>query len=534
MFTRTWFLSTSLCFGLLVAPVGADVLEVPADHATIQGAINAAVNGDEILVAPGVHTGSGDVVVDLLGKEIVLRSSGGFDVTYIDGEGTRRGITCRTGEGPATVVDGFTIIGCTGQWEDLNTDGVEDAFEYVGGGLLAWYASPTIRNCTFSLNDASRGGGAFGHWTNASFVDCSFEENDADSGGAMYMNFFSTPSLDATDFLLNTGSFGGGIYAAYGSEISLVGCRLEANQAAGNGGGCYGLYSDFFVQDCRFLDGSTDGSGGAFYGFESGAVLLQCYLEGNTGVQSGGAIRFVGGDGDISECIFLGNTSLSTGGGLKWTGSSLSILRCTFRSNFASDGGAVSIDGVSSTGDLALVQSSSFSQNDSNRGGAIAIQGEIEVQLHDTILNANTAVLEGGAVYNEAADLSIGESLFCNNDPDTPGDIAGEWEDLDGNEFPEDCPVIAIGACCSEDSCYESTEQHCIAEWRGAGTRCEDGCTSCVGDIDGSGVVDVFDLLMVISSWGPCPAGCDADVNADQLVNVLDLLMVIDAWGECD
>ena len=59
---------------LLPSAVHADVvINVPLDHLTIQGAINAAVNGDEVVVAPGTY----DEIIDLLGKSIIVRSSGG-------------------------------------------------------------------------------------------------------------------------------------------------------------------------------------------------------------------------------------------------------------------------------------------------------------------------------------------------------------------------------------------------------------------------------------------------------------------------
>ncbi len=49
-------------------------------------------------------------------------------------------------------------------------------------------------------------------------------------------------------------------------------------------------------------------------------------------------------------------------------------------------------------------------------------------------------------------------------------------------------------------------------------------------DINGDGVVDVLDLLAVLSAWGDCP-GCEEDVNGDGVVDVLDLLAVLGAWG---
>ena len=51
-------------------------LHVPSEYVTIQDAIDAASNGDEILVAPGTYTGTGDEVVNTLGKAITLRASG--------------------------------------------------------------------------------------------------------------------------------------------------------------------------------------------------------------------------------------------------------------------------------------------------------------------------------------------------------------------------------------------------------------------------------------------------------------------------
>ncbi len=53
------------------------------------------------------------------------------------------------------------------------------------------------------------------------------------------------------------------------------------------------------------------------------------------------------------------------------------------------------------------------------------------------------------------------------------------------------------------------------------------------GDLNGDGVVDVFDLLILLDAWGACPEGeaCPADLDGNHEVNVFDLLILLDHWG---
>ncbi len=56
----------------------------------------------------------------------------------------------------------------------------------------------------------------------------------------------------------------------------------------------------------------------------------------------------------------------------------------------------------------------------------------------------------------------------------------------------------------------------------------------CPGDLNGNGVVEVVDLIDLLTCFGlPAVPGCEAaDGNADGVVNVLDLIHLILSLGQ--
>jgi hypothetical protein len=63
---------------------------------------------------------------------------------------------------------------------------------------------------------------------------------------------------------------------------------------------------------------------------------------------------------------------------------------------------------------------------------------------------------------------------------------------------------------------------------------CLEPCTlaTCGPDLNGDGLVNTTDLLLLFDQWGTCD-GCTADFNGDGVVNVADLLILFDWWGDC-
>lgn len=60
-----------------------------------------------------------------------------------------------------------------------------------------------------------------------------------------------------------------------------------------------------------------------------------------------------------------------------------------------------------------------------------------------------------------------------------------------------------------------------------------DVCGECFADFDGSGAVEVNDVLTMLGAWGTCGDPCPEDLNADGVVAVDDMLALLALWGEC-
>ena len=75
-FTIPAVAAISFCLIGGTSPAAADILHVPGDFPTIQAAIDAAMDGDEVEVHPGTY----NETINFLGKAITVRSSGGAKV----------------------------------------------------------------------------------------------------------------------------------------------------------------------------------------------------------------------------------------------------------------------------------------------------------------------------------------------------------------------------------------------------------------------------------------------------------------------
>ena len=290
--------SVILLAGTMATVAGAADIHVPGDYPTIQAGLNAAVDGDTVIVADGVWAGAGNRDLVFSGREVLVTSANGPENCTIDCEGSEtephRAFIFETGEGPLSLVQGFTI---TGGYADR------------GGAIISDGTSPTILDCVITGNIAeARGGGISCHYASAAVISgCSIVGNTVLGSGTNYggggVSLIHQCDVRMQDCRVesNSGWYGGGIKNRSGCDLVLENCIISGNQAE-RGGGYAGIsYSDAYIANCLIVGNSSADVGGAIFAHSDAGSprpreipsvtnLRFCTVAGNQGVGVGGAI----------------------------------------------------------------------------------------------------------------------------------------------------------------------------------------------------------------------------------------------------
>jgi hypothetical protein len=195
---------------LLLIPVLSypAIWHVPVDYPTIQAAVDAAGDGDTILIADGVYSGPGNISIqwDATIKHLVIMSENGRDHCTIDCMEEGRGFTLKNGQDHRDVIDGLTI-----------TNGNEGN---TAGAILIDSTSPRIINCML-LN-------------NTSYGDMDFYYG----GGAIMVNGNASPIIQGNIIRGNYSAHGGGgISFSEGASGVVENNIIDSNETHNHGGG---------------------------------------------------------------------------------------------------------------------------------------------------------------------------------------------------------------------------------------------------------------------------------------------------------
>ena len=309
---------------LCVRPGGSDADTGACwDHAkaTVQGAINAAAEGDEIWVAAGTYA---EHVANRVVSEVPVNVAlyGGFagtetaraqrDVvahrTILDGTNSGIVVSITGGAGPATRLDGFDVV-----------RGYATGTTSYGGGIYILGSAPVIANNRIMSNLADGAGGGMLVWAyrvvppeaQAQILDNVIYGNRAADGGAGIAMVGASPEIRRNVVARNyTSGFGGGL-GCWTTESAKICSPTIANNL-------------IYENSANFKDvGALLGGGGIFasgHGLDGRAIAFGVsaplvednVIAANGAVEKGGGIALV--DSDIQAATILNNTIFANNG----------------------------------------------------------------------------------------------------------------------------------------------------------------------------------------------------------------------------
>lgn len=232
----TWHVSTN-------SPSDGPGTEWTNAFHTIQGAVNAAAEGDTVLVTNGYYALSAQVNIT---NAITVMSVNGPDMTVVDGN---KHLCFNLGTN-ACILSGLTI-----------TNGSASN----GGGIYCNDTTPLITNCVITGNSATYSGGGSYYGT---LNNCILSGNSSIYGGGSYFSTLNNCTLLENANTSNGGQGGGS------RGGTLNNCILLNNRSGGNGGGSYGGT----LNNCTISGNYSQGVGtGSF-----GGTLNNCIIYGNS------------------------------------------------------------------------------------------------------------------------------------------------------------------------------------------------------------------------------------------------------------
>ncbi len=332
----------------------AGELRVPLDHATIQAAVDAAADGQTIVVLQGRYHED----IRLVGRHLTLRSQ----MPSVD-DTVKNTVICGTGAGSVITIDGgrvslmgFTVTGGHGRISAAGLSGggitvCDGATALImsnvitgnksdgdGGGILIRDAAPQIHSNHISLNHAQGEGGGIAVVRDSPRLE-EWEAVPAVAPGAAGLELGAAGAGEA------------GVEAAADEhdparratpvpQVAVVTANvLSANTADGSGGGLYLGNVSPRMEDNVIVDNAAERGGAVFVDDNSRPSLTANRMEHNRAQLEGGAVSAGWGSAPALDMNIIRHNRASQGGGLyAWQRSAPRLIRNRLSGNVAPAG----------------------------------------------------------------------------------------------------------------------------------------------------------------------------------------------------
>ena len=163
-----------------------------ADHGGIQLAIDAAADGDVVLVKAGeyeIDPMGLDIALNYRQKKITVVSEDGPELTILRGD-----VNFEANYTEESVFAGFTVLSGDVFCRQNSAPTLRDSI-FERSGVWLEKSSPAITNCKFA--NCSRRSGALlcGSLSNPVVTNCTFEANSGRKAGATTVSAFAAPTF---------------------------------------------------------------------------------------------------------------------------------------------------------------------------------------------------------------------------------------------------------------------------------------------------------------------------------------------------
>lgn len=565
---------------LCCAQAQGQAFHVPAGYGTIQSAINAADNGDTIIVSTGTYQEN----INFLGKAVTVTSVNPDDpnvvaATIIDGSSPAdpnhgSTVTFNHGESNNSIITGFTIRGGTGTWLVIAWDLHEPYWNRCGGGIVCYNMSaPTIIKNVITNNTAGEGGGIYVYGDPVDMynpIDPPEHIRPVVSintiiGNSAIVNHGYTPPNNG--YTAAEHGDGGAIVCFQGVDADITGNHLQNNHADSYGGGIHlRQWSNGNISNNTVIGNTSLLGAGLHITYMSSPLIAGNKIKNNTCTGGGGGIYvYFYSNPTIKNNLIAGNEDWNSAGiGFYW---SSQPYICN---NIIVQNKGTGI--LCRNQDTAVIINNTISDNYSwHSSGGIRCMETASPVIENNIITSN----QGGYGIYAGTDISanIRYNNVWGNAAGSYNGIVGDQTGINGNIAAD--PLFADAANYDyhlksqgwrwnvSGWQYDSITSRCIDagnpgcplggelmtipvdpdHLRGRNLRIDmGGCGGTaessmppynwglLADMTNDGQVNTTDLSILAGKWLQTGLNIPCDLNRDHIINITDFTILADEW----